>query len=43
MTRQNGCTLSPNLVQLIADQWLDVLPELIRIAVKQTTQAERSQ
>lgn len=43
MTRQNDCTLSPDLVQLIADQGLDVLPELIRIVMNHAMQAERSQ
>lgn len=43
MTRQSDCTLSPDLVQLIADQGLDVLPELIRIVLNHAMQAERSQ
>ncbi len=43
MTRQHDCTLSPDLVQLIADQGLDALPELIRIVINHAMQAERSQ
>lgn len=43
MTRQHDCTLSPDLVQLIADQGVDVLPELIRIVMNHAMQAERSQ
>lgn len=43
MTRQHDCTLSPDLVQLIADQGLDVLPEVIRIVMNHAMHAERSQ
>lgn len=43
MTRQSDCTLSPDLVQLIADQGLDALPELIRIVINHAMNAERSQ
>lgn len=42
MTRQHDCTLSPDLVQLIADQGLDAVPELIRIVINHAMQAERS-
>jgi len=43
MTRPSDCTLSPDLVQLIADQGLDALPELIRIVIHYAMNAERSQ
>jgi len=43
MTRPSDCTLSPDLVQLIADQGLDALPELIRIVIHHAMNAERSQ
>lgn len=42
MTRQNDCTLSDELVQLIAEQGLDILPELIRVVINHAMQAERS-
>jgi len=42
MTRQSDCTLSPDLVQLIADQGLDALPKMIRIVINHAMQAERS-
>jgi putative transposase len=41
MTRQTDCTLSEQLVDLIADQGLDAMPELIRIIINQAMQAER--
>lgn len=31
MTRQNNCTVSDELMQLITEQRLDAMPELIRI------------
>lgn len=43
MTRQSDCTLSDSLVELIADQGLDALPELIRIIINAAMQAERQQ
>ena len=43
MTRPSDGTLSPDLVQLIADQGLDAVPELIRILINHAMQAERSQ
>ena len=41
MTRPSDCTLSDNLVELIADQGLEALPELIRIIINAAMQAER--
>ena len=41
MTRQPDCTLSDNLVEVLADQGLDALPELIRIMINAAMQAER--
>jgi putative transposase len=43
MTRQSDCTLSDSLVELLADQGLDALPELIRIIINAAMQAERQQ
>lgn len=43
MTRQSDCTLSDDLMQLIAEQGLDVMPELIRIMVNAAMTAERQQ
>ncbi len=41
MTHQPDCTLSDNLVEVLADQGLDALPELIRIIINAAMQAER--
>jgi putative transposase len=41
MTRTSDCTLSPELVELLADQGLDALPELIRVIINAAMQAER--
>ena len=41
MTRQPDCTLSDDLMRLIADQGLDAMPELIRIMLNAAMQAER--
>lgn len=43
MTRQPDCTLSDDLMRLIADQGLDAMPELIRIMLNAAMQAERQQ
>ena len=43
MTRQPDCTLSDDLMRMIAEQGLDVLPELIRVMVNAAMQAERQQ
>lgn len=43
MTRQPDCTLSDDLMQLIAEQGLDAMPELIRIIMNAAMQAERQQ
>lgn len=43
MTRQPDCTLSDSLVDLIAEQGLEALPELIRIIINAAMQAERQQ
>jgi S-methylmethionine-dependent homocysteine/selenocysteine methylase len=43
MTRQPDCTLSDRLVDLIADQGLEALPDLIRIIINAAMQAERQQ
>lgn len=41
MTRQPDCTLSDDLMRLIADQGLDAMPELIRIMLNAAMQADR--
>ncbi len=41
MTRQSDCTLSDTLVELIAEQGFDALPELIRSMMNAAMQAER--
>lgn len=41
MTRSPDCTLSPELVELLADQGLDALPELLRVIINAAMQAER--
>lgn len=43
MTRTPDCTLSDRLVELIADQGFDALPELMRIMINAAMQAERQQ
>jgi putative transposase len=43
MTRQSDCTLSPELLGLIAEQGLDAIPELLRIMINHAMQAERQQ
>lgn len=43
MTRQSDCTLSDSLIQMIAEQGLDAMPELIRIIVNAAMQSERQQ
>jgi putative transposase len=43
MTRLPDCTLSPDLLDLIADQGLDALPELMRIVINQAMLSERHQ
>ena len=43
MTRQPDCTVSPELLEQIAEQGLDALPELIRIMINTAMQAERQQ
>ena len=43
MTRHSDCTLSPELLDLIASQGLDALPELLRIMINYAMQAERQQ
>ena len=43
MPRQPDCTVSDELMQLIAEQGLDAMPELIRIIVNAAMQAERQQ
>lgn len=43
MTRHSDCTLSPELLDLIAEQGLDAIPELLRIMINQAMQAERQQ
>ena len=43
MTRQPDCTLSDDLMRMIAEQGLDALPELIRIMLNAAMQAERQQ
>lgn len=43
MTRQPDCTLSDDLMRMIAEQGLDALPELIRILLNAAMQAERQQ
>lgn len=43
MTRLPDCTLSPDILDLIAEQGLDALPELMRIVINHAMQAERHQ
>ena len=43
MTYQDHCTLPTELVEQIAEQGLDFLPELIRVVVNTAMQAERQQ
>lgn len=43
MTYQNDCTLPNEIVEQIAEQGLDFLPELIRIVVNTAMKAERQQ
>jgi len=43
MTRHPDCTLSPELLDLIAEQGLDAIPELLRIMINHAMQAERQQ
>ena len=43
MTRQPDCTLSDDVMRMIAEQGLDALPELIRIMLNAAMQAERQQ
>lgn len=43
MTRQPDCTLSPEVLEHIATQGLDALPELIRVMINAAMQAERQQ
>lgn len=43
MTRPPDCTLSPELLELIAEQGLDALPELMRIVINHAMLAERQQ
>jgi hypothetical protein len=40
MTRTPDCTLSDRLVELIADEGFDALPELMRIMINAAMQAE---
>ena len=41
MTHQDDCTLPLELLEQIAEQGLDYLPELVRIVVNNAMQAER--
>lgn len=41
MTRQNNCSLSDELVEMISEEGLDGLPELIRIVINAAMQTER--
>jgi putative transposase len=43
MTRHPDCTLSAELLDLIAEQGLDAIPELLRIMINHAMQAERQQ
>lgn len=43
MTRLPDCTLSPDLLDLIAEQGLEALPELMRIVINQAMLSERQQ
>lgn len=43
MTRPSDCTLSPELLELIAEQGLDALPELMRVVINHAMLAERQQ
>ena len=41
MTQKSDCTLTQEILEQIAEQGLDVLPELIRIVLNIAMQAER--
>lgn len=43
MTYRPDCTLSPELLDMLAEQGLDAVPELLRIVINQAMQAERQQ
>lgn len=43
MTYQNDCTLPNELLEQIAEQGLDYLPDLIRVVVNAAMKAERQQ
>ncbi len=43
MTTQHDCTLSPALLEQIASQGLDVLPDLMRTVINAAMEAERQQ
>lgn len=43
MTYQTDCTLPNEILEQIAEQGLDYLPELIRVAVNAAMKAERQQ
>lgn len=43
MTYRPDCTLSPELLDMLAEQGLDALPELLRIVINQAMLAERQQ
>lgn len=43
MTYRPDCTLPNEILEQIAEQGMDILPELIRIVVNTAMQAERQQ
>jgi hypothetical protein len=43
MTHQGDFTLSFDLIEQIADQGFDILPELIRVVLNAAMQSEREQ
>jgi len=43
MTYQTDCTLPDSLLEQIAEQGLNILPELVRIVINTAMQAEREQ
>ena len=43
MTHKSDCTLTPEILEQIAEQGLDVLPELIRTIINTAMQIERQE
>ncbi len=43
MTYKSDCTLTPEILEQIAEQGFDILPELIRTVINMAMQVERQQ